>query len=86
MVTLNRSGLMVWFSVIIGIAFLGCVTAGRLPEPFRVIPQPRRVELVGGPGLESGGLRGFLPSRIIVYRNLIVRYSGVIQWVTVLLD
>ncbi|KPJ66130.1 MAG: hypothetical protein AMJ43_08955 [Coxiella sp. DG_40] len=86
MVKLSRSGLMMLFSVIIGFAFLWCVTAGRLPGPFKVIPQPRGVELVGGTGLESGGLPGFLPSRIIVYRNLIVRYSGVIRWVTVLLD
>lgn len=57
MVKLSRSGLMVWFSVIIGIAFSGCVTAGTLPEPFKVIPQPRQVELVGGIGLEFGGLK-----------------------------
>ncbi len=86
MVKLSRSGLMVWFSVIIGIAFSGCVTARTLPEPFKVIPQPRGVELVSGLGLESVGLPGFLPGSIIVYRNLIVRYSGVIRWVTVLLD
>jgi len=35
MVKLRKSGFIVWFSAIIGIAFSGCVSAGTLPEPFK---------------------------------------------------
>jgi len=76
MVKLRRSGFIVWFSAIISIAFSGCVTAGTLPKPFKMIPQPHIVELVGGTGLEFGGLPVLLPGRFIVCRNLTVRLYG----------
>jgi hypothetical protein len=60
MVKLRWSGFVVVFSVIIGLAFSSCATAGTLPGTFRVIPQPRQVELFDGVGLEFGGLKAVL--------------------------
>ncbi len=38
-----------------GMNSLAC--ADTLPAPFKVIPQPRKVELLGGPGLEYNALK-----------------------------
>ena len=50
-------GFMVLVTTIIGIATLACAAGQTLPAPFKVVPQPREVELLGGAGLKFGDLK-----------------------------
>jgi hexosaminidase len=60
MVKLRKFGPAILFSVIItvAVAISACAEQGqKLPEPFKVIPQPREVELTSGAGLSFGTLK-----------------------------
>jgi len=57
MAKLQWFGFMVLVAVVVGIAAPALAAGQMLPAPFKVIPQPREVELLGGAGLNFGDLK-----------------------------
>ena len=60
MIKLRWSGFIALVLAVIGIVMPQMLVAETLPEPFKLIPQPRQMELIGGAGLKFGDLKAVL--------------------------